>query len=115
MQENIKEFLPIGTICMLQNATKPIMIIGYLPMAHDTKQIYDYTACLYPEGVLSSDQTAVFYHNQIKEIIHLGFENEKSIDFRVKLQKAVEEQLNNLTLKNNNDSLTDILVESMNE
>ena len=85
-----EKFLPIGTVVLLKGGKKKIMITGYLPISKDNQsKLYDYSACLFPEGVLSSDQTAVFNHEQIAKIIQEGYSNEETIKF-VGLLKEVE-------------------------
>lgn len=85
-----EKFLPIGTVVLLKGGKKKIMITGYLPISKDNQsKVYDYSACLFPEGVLSSDQTAVFNHEQIAKIIQEGYSNEETIQF-VNLLKEVE-------------------------
>ena len=69
-------FLPIGSIVLLTNTLKKVMIIGYLVVSNNnSKIIYDYAGCMYPEGVISSEQVIVFNRNQIKEVIHTGLES----------------------------------------
>ena len=78
-----EKYLPIGTVVLLKNGTKPVMITGYLPMPSESNDttMYDYSACMFPEGLLSSDQNAVFNHEQIDRIMYKGFQNEDSIEF----------------------------------
>lgn len=84
--------LPIGTIVRLKDATKRIMIIGYCKyQMGDQETIYDYAGCVYPEGFLSPDTTALFNHEQIERIYALGFQNEERFVFEEKLKTAIEE------------------------
>ena len=75
-----EKYLPIGTIVTLKGATKPIMIMGFCPMSKD-KKIYDYSACTYPEGLLSAERALAFNHNQIAEINHMGMESNAQTQF----------------------------------
>jgi hypothetical protein len=70
---DIKEkFLPIGTVVMLKGGTKRVMISGFCSMAEEDQNVmYDYAGCMYPEGFLSSDQTALFNHEQIEKIYYM--------------------------------------------
>lgn len=69
-------FLPIGSVVLLTNTLKKVMITGYLVVSNNnSKIIYDYAGCMYPEGVISSEQVIVFNRNQIKEVIHTGLES----------------------------------------
>lgn len=79
-----EKYLPIGSVVLLKGGVKTIMITGYLPMPSglaDPTNVYDYSACMFPEGLLSSDQNAVFNHDQIDKILYKGFVNEESIPF----------------------------------
>lgn len=83
--------LPIGSVVLLKNATKRIMILGYCRYAAgDSSKVYDYCGCTYPEGFISPDQTVIFDHDQIEHIYALGFQNEEQFEFRKKLTQVVE-------------------------
>ncbi len=81
-----KEFLPIGSVVILKNATKKVMVIGYCSMTPEQKdKLFDYTGCLYPEGLLSSDQICLFDHEQIDKTFFTGYEDDEEKDFNKKL------------------------------
>ena len=55
-----EKYLPIGTVVMLKGGKKRAMITGFCAISEDNKdKIYDYSGCLYPEGFISSNQTAI--------------------------------------------------------
>lgn len=84
-------FLPIGTVVLLEGATKPIMITGFCAVTKDMPdKTFDYRGCPWPEGVLESSGVALFDHSQIKEILHMGFKNDESIDLSDKLEIIIE-------------------------
>lgn len=86
-----EKVLPIGTIVLLRGASKRVMIIGYCKyMEGDTSKIYDYAGCIYPEGYLAPNTTALFDHDQIDVVFSLGFRNMVQYDFQQKLQMALE-------------------------
>lgn len=86
--ENNK-YLPIGTVVLLKEATKTIMITGYLPTEEGkNNKIYDYIGCLYPEGYLSSDQNLLFNQNQIDKVFFVGYETEEQPEFYKELEQA---------------------------
>ena len=87
----IKEkYLPVGTVVLLQNGTKRVMINGFCTMdASNPSKIYDYSGVLFPEGSLSSDQTLLFDHNQIIRVDHMGLEDDEEKSFKVKLKEIV--------------------------
>ena len=74
----MEKYLPIGTVVLLKDAQKKVMIIGYAIQGEETKdKIYDYLGCLYPEGVLSSDENLVFDHSGIEKIVFLGYSDDE--------------------------------------
>ena len=70
------KYLPIGSIVKLKEVDVELMIIGYLKKVED--KIYDYSACSYPLGIVTSVlDTAVFNHEQIEKIYHMGYKSDK--------------------------------------
>ena len=73
-----KEFLPIGSVCLLKDAKKKVMITGFCVKGNETgDRVFDYLACVYPEGVISSDQNLLFDHEDIGQIIAIGYSDEE--------------------------------------
>ena len=68
-------YLPIGTVVTLVNGTKPIMIYGRKQMQEGSERIWDYVACLYPEGNLGDRYNVFFQKEEIGEIYHYGLES----------------------------------------
>lgn len=95
-----EKYLPLGTIVLLKEASKKMMIIGYCPVTQDNK-MFDYSGCLWPEGVIGSDKSLLFNHDQIGQIFSEGFKNEETIEFNNKIKELVvkmqtEQQANNV-------------------
>ena len=83
----MKEYLPIGSVVLLNNGSKKIMIYGRKQLAADTGDEYDYVACLYPEGNINDDYTFLFNHDNIKEVIFKGFSDQEETEFQKILNK----------------------------
>ena len=97
MNENFKKYLPIGTVVMLKGGSKRLMITGFCSVANDDKnKVYDYSGCMYPEGFLSSDQTALFNHDQIDKIYYMGLSDDEDKKFKENLNLLIS-KLNNQT------------------
>ena len=77
----MKEYLPLGSVLLLKDGEKTIMIYGRKQIHSESSEEYDYVACLYPEGNLNEDFTYLFNHDQIEEVIHTGFSNDADIEF----------------------------------
>ena len=87
---NNEKFLPIGTVCLLKGAKKKVMVTGFLTMPQNNQnEVYDYSGCMYPEGILSSEQTLVFNHSQIEKVEFVGYVNEEEKEFKTKLNEMI--------------------------
>ena len=102
-----EKYLPIGSVVTLKDATKKIMIIGYCPVEKERNQMYDYSACLYPEGVIDSNRILLFNHNQIATIHFIGLEEEEQKQTNEKLKELVNNMTNlqEIKLPQNNDNV----------
>ena len=88
---NYEKYLPVGTVVMLKGGKKRTMITGFCSVADEDKsKVYDYTGCLYPEGVISSNQTLLFNHEQIDKIYHLGLVDEEEKQFKQRLNTMMQ-------------------------
>lgn len=80
MQENNKELLPIGSVVLLKNASKRLMITGYAPLKGNN-EYFDYMGCLYPEGYLSLETSLLFNKEDIEKIYCIGFSDPETVKF----------------------------------
>lgn len=84
--------LPIGSVVLLKNSTKKLMIIGFAQVSADNpNMIYDYVGCVFPEGFLGPDQTFLFNSHQIEKVYAVGYQDEEQMSFKVRIDKALEE------------------------
>ena len=88
MKDSTK-LLPIGSVVMLKEGTKEVMITGFYSVPeNDKNKIYDYCGCLFPEGVMSSNENLLFNHDQIANVLYMGFSNQQEKEFKQKLASA---------------------------
>jgi len=81
-----QKYLPIGTVVLLKDAKKRIMITGFCSISdNDKTKVYDYSGCLYPEGIISTNSTLLFDHSQIEQVYYFGFVDEEEKLFKEKL------------------------------
>ena len=78
--ENIKELLPIGTVVILKDATKRLMISGVMQNDNEGNE-YDYMGVLYPEGNISQKAQFLFQHSDIEQVIFKGYEDDERTEF----------------------------------
>ena len=93
MENQTNKLLPIGTVVLLKNGTKRVMIIGYYPMENGNETKYDYSGTLYPEGLIDSRKILLFNSEQIEQICFRGYEDEEQKHFQARL-KEIEENNN---------------------
>lgn len=87
---NTEKYLPMGTIVILNKGFKKIMIFGRKQKKADTGELFDYIAYLYPEGNIKQDLAILFNHEDIKEIVHVGYIDEDEEKFQKLFLKAEE-------------------------
>ncbi len=88
----IKELLPIGSIVLLKDGEKRLMINGIMQTdTGGTGKNYDYMGVLYPEGHIGEGFQYLFNHEDINEIIFRGFEDSERIEFLEKLTNLYEQ------------------------
>lgn len=84
--------LPIGSVVLLKNSTKKLMVIGFAQVsANNPEKVYDYVGCVFPEGFLGPDQTFLFDSHQIEKIYAVGYQDEEQMNFKVRIDQALEE------------------------
>ncbi|HBJ1650647.1 MULTISPECIES: DUF4176 domain-containing protein [Clostridium] len=83
------KLLPIGSIVLLKDSDKKLMIIGRLQkQVGDEKEIeWDYSACLYPEGNLRPDSLFLFNNDVIEKVYFIGYEDEDEVKYSEKINE----------------------------
>ena len=84
-----RELLPIGSVILVKEAEKRMMIIGVLQQ--NGAERYDYMGVLYPEGYMSQDEVYLFNHEDIDKVDFLGFVDIEHQTFRNNLNLILEE------------------------
>lgn len=87
----IKDLLPIGSIVLLKDGEKRLMINGVMQNdAGGTGKNYDYLGILYPEGHIGEGFQYLFNHGDIDKIVFRGYEDEERTEFLAKLSALYE-------------------------
>ncbi len=81
----IKELLPIGSIVLLEEGKKKLMVFGVKQIDNATEVEYDYIGVLYPEGSLGETGQFLFNHQDIVEVVFKGYEDDEREEFLEKL------------------------------
>ena len=82
--------LPIGTVVLLKDSQKRLMVIGICQKEVGQKEvIWDYAGCLYPEGYLGGDKVYLFNNDQIEKVFAIGYQDEEQFIFKQKVDKIM--------------------------
>lgn len=65
--------LPLGSIVVLKNGFKKLMIIGRKVLQGKEEKLFDYLGCLYPEGDIGEQYKFVFNNEDIDRVIFEGY------------------------------------------
>ena len=75
----IKGLLPIGSVVLLKNGQKRLMIFGVKQTDNDTGVEYDYIGVMYPEGNMGEAGQYLFNHSDIDQEFFRGYENDPAM------------------------------------
>ncbi|ENQ3113814.1 DUF4176 domain-containing protein [Bacillus tropicus] len=67
--------LPIGSVVRFKTWEQPLMIYGRKKEDSKPKKTWDYVACYYPIGNISTEYNIFFTHEYISEVIFTGYIN----------------------------------------
>ena len=77
--------LPIGSVVLLKESTKRVMIYGRLQRENNGTRIWDYIGCLFPEGNINPDHSYLFNNDQIESVFFVGCQDEEEMRFQAYL------------------------------
>ncbi|MDM5156203.1 DUF4176 domain-containing protein [Bacillus sp. DX1.1] len=85
------QLLPIGSIVTLKEGTKKLMIFGRKQQVEtDNIKKFDYIGCPYPEGHINPDFTYLFNHDDIQEVVSVGYTDQEERDFQQNVLSKVK-------------------------
>lgn len=96
-----KDFLPIGSIVMLKDATKPIMIHSYCIFPKGNvlrdgkevpadKKLFEYGGCPYPDGIVDTNLVCGFNSEDIETVLFKGYLDDKAKEFLEKINSGYD-------------------------
>lgn len=84
--------LPIGSVVLLQESTKRVMIVGVCQRGvSNPNAIWDYVGVVFPEGFMAADKMLMFNNEQIQQIYAIGYQDGEQLLFKEKADKALAE------------------------
>lgn len=83
--------LPIGSVVLLKESKKRLMIQGRVQKIKGRDEIFDYSGCYYPEGNINPEASYLFNHEQIERVYFIGFQDEEELQLQAYLQQRLEQ------------------------
>ena len=87
--------LPIGSVVMLNDSTKKVMIIGICQFqtvpGEEKPRIWDYAACPFPEGYQGANECYLFNGDQIENVYAVGYQDEEQMIMKTKYDQVLAE------------------------
>lgn len=83
--------LPIGSVVLLKDSNKRVMITGRLQRQATTNVVWDYCGCYYPEGIINPNELFLFDHSQIHIVFFIGFQDKEGLEFQQVLNEKYSE------------------------
>ena len=80
--------LPIGSVVVVGDSTKKVMIIGVCQKSTDGR-IFDYSGVVFPEGFLDPQKMFLFNNDQITQIAAIGYQDAEQLAFKEKVDVAI--------------------------
>ncbi|MDR1558491.1 MAG: DUF4176 domain-containing protein [Clostridiales bacterium] len=86
----MNDLLPIGSVVLLNGGTKKVMICGRLQRQSDTGELWDYSACLFPEGIINPHEMFLFNNEDVDRLYFIGMQDAEELEFRRYLIEQAE-------------------------
>lgn len=77
-----RDLLPIGSVVLLKDGEKRLMICGRVICSGGGEKIHDYVGCYYPEGIIDSSALFFFEQDAIADIYFVGFQDKEELQYR---------------------------------
>lgn len=94
----MRQYLPIGSVVMLKGGNKRVMICGRIQTRVEDNKIFDYTACLYPEGYMDAQSMYLFNNEDIDIVYYIGMQDVEEFRFRDLMEQELA-KLNNTEIE----------------
>ena len=85
------DLLPIGSVVLLNGSDTRMMIIGRSQKDVESGRIFDYAGCLYPTGIINSNEVYLFNADDIDILFFIGFQDFEELAYRDELRKILND------------------------
>ena len=88
--KDVKRLLPIGAVIRLRRAKKDLMVFGICQTQKDTGKEFDYIGVLWPEGNMGAKTQILFAHDDIEQVVFMGYDAPERQEFMERLRNFYE-------------------------
>jgi hypothetical protein len=81
-------------VVLLKGGQKRVMIYGRAQKQEGDDKIWDYIACLYPEGNIRPENAYLFDHENIENVYFIGFQDTEEFEFKQYLEQELSKATN---------------------
>ncbi|MBO5550526.1 MAG: DUF4176 domain-containing protein [Lachnospiraceae bacterium] len=85
------DLMPCGSVVKLTGGERYVLICGRVVFADGDDHVYDYTGCLYPEGIACEDKMLFFDRDTIERILFVGFQDRQELEYREQVLDSLGE------------------------
>lgn len=86
--------LPIGSVVLVGNSKKKVMIVGLCQKGGTEEKLWDYSGVVFPEGYIDPNKMFLFNNEQISQVFALGYQDAEQIAFKEKADAMIQELRN---------------------
>lgn len=91
----MKKLLPLGSVVLLNGGKKRVMICGRMQTRVQDGMMFDYSACLYPEGIVDPKKLYLFNNEDIDMVYFVGMQDTEEFEFRARIEEELNKRQEN--------------------
>ena len=91
----MKNLLPLGSVVLLKGGKKRVMICGRMQIRVQDNAMFDYSACLYPEGIIDPKKLYLFNNEDIDMVYFVGMQDTEEFEFRSRIKEEQNKRQEN--------------------
>ena len=91
----MKKLLPLGSVVLLNGGKKRVMICGRMQTRVQDNTLFDYSACLYPEGIVDPKKLYLFNNEDIDMVYFVGMQDTEEFEFRARIEEELNKRQDN--------------------
>jgi len=91
----MKKLLPLGSVVLLNGGKKRVMICGRMQTRVQDNTMFDYSACLYPEGIIDPKKLYLFNNEDIDMVYFVGMQDTEEFEFRSRIEEEMKKRQEN--------------------